>query len=289
MMLCMALSGELPARVQQTESMVKAELLADVSTIQPGQAFHVGVLFAIRPDWHIYWIYPGDAGVPTTVKLTAPAGFVVSQWQYPVPTRFEQAGDIVGNGYTDRVLLIAEIQAPRDLPVGDSVSFEATASWLACQDVCVPGRANLKLVLATAEIDKPINTELFGDWSKRLPIRPDGPESAAADLRIARSSAIRAEAASSQQSDDGFEITIRWKKPPREVQWFPQPPDGLAIEDIHVLTQGDQTRIGFQARLRAGQHLQNNVLPGVIAYRDTQGQLRGISEPIHLEGTTSQP
>jgi hypothetical protein len=50
---------------------VKAELRADVSAVKPGEEFTLGVLLKIKPKWHIYWKYPGDAGLATAVTMEA--------------------------------------------------------------------------------------------------------------------------------------------------------------------------------------------------------------------------
>ena len=43
---------------------VQAELLSDVSAIQPGKPFWLGVHLTVDPGWHVYWKNPGDAGLP---------------------------------------------------------------------------------------------------------------------------------------------------------------------------------------------------------------------------------
>src|SRR2546421_9017143 len=96
--------------------LVKAELLADVKTVQAGTPFTVGVMLKIKPDWHIYWIYPGDAGLPTRVKFNLPDGFKTGELKFPLPVRFDQPGGIVGYGYRDEVMLTATITPPADLP-----------------------------------------------------------------------------------------------------------------------------------------------------------------------------
>src|SRR5271168_3908009 len=85
---------------------VQAELLANVSEIQPGKPFWLGVHFVIDPSWHIYWKNPGDAGLPTRVKLTLPDGFTAGPLQFPTPSRFEQPGGIVIYGYENSVTLL---------------------------------------------------------------------------------------------------------------------------------------------------------------------------------------
>lgn len=271
-----------PLAAQSKESLVAAELLADAATVQPGGTFHVGALFRIEPGWHIYWINPGDAGQPTTVQLKAPPGFVVGPWHYPVPTRFEQPGQITGYGYADSVLLIAEVRAPTDLRTGEAIRLEGRASWLVCKDVCVPGKADLKLVLNTGPAGRPANTELFRAWQDRLPQPPDAAASAVAGVE---QSGVPPEG----RKPGRFEVAIDWKQPPQRVEWFPQTPPALAINDIEVSTQGKRTRITFAARVLLGQSLDANSLPSIVGYNDIAGRERGISLAIHLHGPASQP
>src|SRR6185369_17626506 len=96
------------------KDLVKTELLADVKTVEAGKPFHVGVRLHIKPGWHVYWINPGDAGLPTRVKFSLPDGFKAGELKYPLPVRFEQGG-VIGYGYHDEVMLIAEITPPADL------------------------------------------------------------------------------------------------------------------------------------------------------------------------------
>src|SRR4051812_46492308 len=65
------------------KDLVKAQLLADVASVKPGEEFTLGVLLKIKPDWHIYWKYPGDAGLPTSVKWKLPDASSGSSAQPP--------------------------------------------------------------------------------------------------------------------------------------------------------------------------------------------------------------
>src|SRR5271170_7296166 len=69
---------------QSVSDLVRPQLLASSTAIHPGRQFPVGLLLHITDGWHVYWSNPGDAGGPTTLNLTVPAGFRVSAVQYPV-------------------------------------------------------------------------------------------------------------------------------------------------------------------------------------------------------------
>ncbi len=79
LVIAAAASGFFPAPAAQAaagDEPVQAAFFADASAAAPGQPFKVGVLFRIAPEWHIYWKYPGDAGLATEVKFELPKGFV---------------------------------------------------------------------------------------------------------------------------------------------------------------------------------------------------------------------
>src|SRR5262245_5851716 len=91
---------------------VEAKAVVSAAHVQAGTPFDVGVLLRMQPGWHVYWLNPGDAGLPTTVRWTAPEGFSVGPLRWPVPRRFEQPGRGVGYGYAATVLLRARVAPP---------------------------------------------------------------------------------------------------------------------------------------------------------------------------------
>src|ERR1700741_2466364 len=120
LLISLALLFGQPGQAQQYngKELVKASLISDVSAIQPGQKFRVGVLYQIEPGWHIYWKYSGDSGLPTKIEWQLPQGFKVGDLQWPLPVRDKEPGDLVVFDYTSEVLLFADVEAPATLPPG---------------------------------------------------------------------------------------------------------------------------------------------------------------------------
>ncbi len=276
------LMGALPQVLwaQRSQPIVRAELLADTGAVRPGQAFGIGVLLRIQAGWHIYWVNPGDAGEATTVKYTLPEGFAAGAVQFPVPKRFEDAGGIVGYGYTESVLLVSEIRAPKDVAAGTRVTLRASARWLSCRDVCVPGEAEVKIELPVATAGGPANAPLFAAWRGRLPVDA---ASAASPAKVRVSGGIP-----ERGSDGRFEIVLDWRAAPGKVEWFPGPQPALAIEEAAVRTVGTRTRITFSARVLRGQTLDDPALSSVVSYTDSQGQERGIRVRVLLREDKGQ-
>src|ERR1700728_141868 len=95
---------------------VQADLLSDVSAVQPGKPFWLGVRLKVDPGWHVYWKNPGDSGLPTRVKFSLPDGFTADALQFPAPQRLVLPGGIVCFGYENSVMLLAKITPPENLP-----------------------------------------------------------------------------------------------------------------------------------------------------------------------------
>jgi DsbC/DsbD-like thiol-disulfide interchange protein len=154
------------------ERLVEVELLAGAGEVAVGRSLRLGVRFRIAPGWHIYWENPGESGLATRVKLHAPAGFEVGPLLYPGPERFESPGELTSYGYEGETVLFSEVTPPSSLEPGVPVRFEAEASWLACQEICLPGRTRLALELpagAAGGEGSEASGEAFAPHLRRLP------------------------------------------------------------------------------------------------------------------------
>jgi len=167
--------GELAqAQVYNGKELVKASLISDVTAIQPGQKFRVGVLYRIEPSWHIYWKFSGDSGIPTKIEWQVPKGFAVSDLQWPLPLREKEPGDLEVFDYTSEVLLFAEIEAPASLPA-EPILIQAKTDWLVCQSLCVPGRAQLSLTLTGGASAASDSAPVFQKFASLVPKQPTSP------------------------------------------------------------------------------------------------------------------
>jgi thiol:disulfide interchange protein len=162
------LAGSAFAQNYQGKELVHATLLADTSAIVPGKTFSAGLLLRMAPGWHTYWKFSGDAGLPTEIKWNLPAGWRVSEIQWPIPLKTLDPGDIQTYGYQDEVLLLQEITPPAKID-NSPVKLSAQADWLVCEKICIPGSATLALELPTSATAEPKNTDLFARYRRLLP------------------------------------------------------------------------------------------------------------------------
>lgn len=129
---------------------VKASLVADETTVQPGRPFTVALRLEHEPHWHTYWVSPGT-GYATSINWTLPEGWKASAIQWPTPIVIRDRHDtIVGNGYENEILLPVTITPPAGAKPGETVTLQAKAEWLMCSDVCIPGDAAVQLSLPIA-------------------------------------------------------------------------------------------------------------------------------------------
>lgn len=163
------LAGAGRAQVYEGKTLVEARLLADTTAIVPGQPFRVGLGLRMAPGWHTYWQYAGDAGIATSLRWTLPPGFGVGPIEWPLPRRIVEPGDIQVYAYKGEVLLTQTVVPPADLAPGATVDLKAVAAWLVCEEICVPGQAELTLSLPVAAEAEPANAGLFRAAAARLP------------------------------------------------------------------------------------------------------------------------
>lgn len=82
--------------------------------------------------WHTYWKNPGDSGLPSEFILKPQT----KAYEWPVPTRHMEVGDILTIGYEDKQHFFF------DDVKGD---INAHIKMLICKDICIPGEAKLLL------------------------------------------------------------------------------------------------------------------------------------------------
>ncbi len=266
-------------RATSPEDLVQAILIADVRSIQPGQPFRLGVLFTIKPEWHIYWKNPGDAGLTTSIKLDLPEGFKAGQLQWPTPIRFDQPGsDTVAYGYSTGVLLYTTITPPPD--VSGIVTLAARANWLACEKDSIPGLAELKLKLPVDPAPRPFNQVAFKLWQSRIPIDAANEPS----IHITTAGQLPADNQSAP-----FTISIDWKSTPTSVNWFPESDANLYLDDITIVHKETHTQIEFTARQLRGETPVPEAMKSVLAYTDANGERKACNIAIKMRSPATRP
>ena len=207
-------------------SHVKASLVAAEASVQPGKPLTVALRLVHDPRWHTYWVNPGT-GLATALDWKLPPGWKAGEIQWPAPKVLKDSkGSVVGNGYEAELFLPVTLTPPADLAPGQTIELKAAAEWLMCEDVCIPGNANVALT---------------------LPIRAEAPE-----LDATYGEKIRATIAGLPRADPAWTsrasraaktvtLAITSAQPgthaPRDVHFFSQ--DGLIAYDLPQVVKPD--------------------------------------------------
>jgi DsbC/DsbD-like thiol-disulfide interchange protein len=160
----------LSAEPQQSEH-VKARLVPEVKSIQPGKPFCIALWFKMDKHWHTYWKNPGDSGLPTKIEWNLPEGFVSGDIQWPYPKMFKQSG-LVSFGYEGEVFLITQIEVPKAIKSGANAELSASVDWLVCKESCIVGHADLVIKMPVKDKNPKINRRWvnhFKETRKKLP------------------------------------------------------------------------------------------------------------------------
>ncbi len=141
-------AAPLPPDSARTDQ-VAVRLVSEFASVAPGQTVTVGLEQKIIPHWHTYWKNPGDSGTSTSLAWKLPAGVTTGDIQWPAPSRFD-IGPITNYGYSDHVVLLTTLTVPSSQAIGSAIPVEVKASWLVCEESCIPQDATLKMTLAVA-------------------------------------------------------------------------------------------------------------------------------------------
>ena len=113
---------------------------------QPAGAaiIRAGIEFKLKPGWHTYWRYPGDAGVPPRFDFQGSKNVKAVEVLWPAPQRIPEAG-MIAIGYSSGLVLPLQI-TPQDR--GKPVTLRLKLDYAVCEKLCVPAEAKVELVVA---------------------------------------------------------------------------------------------------------------------------------------------
>ncbi|MBW2294421.1 MAG: hypothetical protein JRG94_19240, partial [Deltaproteobacteria bacterium] len=148
---------------------VATRLLIESNGAATDEPIRVGLLFDIEPGWHIYWRNPGDSGLPTRIAWQVEEA-TVGELQWPAPEVFhEPLTGFTTYGYAEQVLLSTQITIHSR--VDGPIRLGASARFLACKEICIPGSVDLErvLTLGSRQAPDPAASKLFEAYQARVP------------------------------------------------------------------------------------------------------------------------
>jgi thiol:disulfide interchange protein/DsbC/DsbD-like thiol-disulfide interchange protein len=147
-----------------------ARLVLPVETVKPGDTITVGVMLEMPPGWHTYWKNPGESGMASKIIWTLPEGITAGDIQWPTPEVYEdKTVDLTTYVHHDQAMLLVPLTVGADTTSGE-LNLKARVSWLECEKLCVPGRADITGKLKVgAETKLSSDAPLIQEWQAKLP------------------------------------------------------------------------------------------------------------------------
>jgi DsbC/DsbD-like thiol-disulfide interchange protein len=130
--------------------------------------------FEIRlaPGAITYWREPGEAGVPPTFDVSGSDNVARVEPTFPAPRRIKEQDGSEAFGYEGDVVIPLTVE-PRD--PAKPITLALAANYAVCEKLCLPAKANLKLILpdaaspyasavqaALAAAPRPVSANAFG-------------------------------------------------------------------------------------------------------------------------------
>src|SRR5262245_3863782 len=107
---------------------------------------HAGVEVRLKPGWHTYWRYPGDAGVPPRFDFAGSQNVKSVDVLWPAPQPIREQG-LVAIGYArDVTWPLAVVPKERAKPV----TLRLKLDYAVCEKLCVPAEGKAELTLSGA-------------------------------------------------------------------------------------------------------------------------------------------
>jgi len=240
---------------------VKTELEYDTSLLESHGVIRVGVLYKLKPGWHIYWKNSGDSGLPTKIEFTLPEGFESGEIQWPLPHAYERDGDILDYGYEKEVLLWSDIKIPSAYKE-QTIPVSIKTKWISCEEICIPGKSEFTQKLTLNHKNK-----LFDSWIEKIPSQKNIPF----DIKVVN-------------SGDITHIVINNKGIGNNFKLFPNPGKAIELDSIsYKNNDNNQSDISFTVNIYPGHEVKTNKIDTVISYTDIENKQKGFEYSINLD------
>ena len=143
----------------EPDQYVQVKLITDTESIKGGETIRIGLENTIYPQWHIYWVNPGDSGTAPMIDWDLPEGFAVSDIDWPAPEKIPYP-PLTNYGYEGTVTLLHDLTVPDTIDTTKPLIISGKVNFLVCHEICIPETHDLLLTLNTNKHYNPIAIEV---------------------------------------------------------------------------------------------------------------------------------
>ncbi|MCF3932231.1 thioredoxin family protein [Acuticoccus sp. M5D2P5] len=151
----------------ETEHIAADIEIRNIAT-RPGDSTDIAITHTIAPNWHTYWLNPGDSGEPPIADWTLKDGGTAGPLRFPAPNRMPY-GPLMNFGYKDAFTLLASVTVPADWPVGTPYPVTLQMDWLVCYEICIPEGGEVDFSIPTGpetELDSAVAFDFVkAEWA----------------------------------------------------------------------------------------------------------------------------
>ena len=161
------------------------------------------------------------SGGPPVATWTLPPGLMVAGIEWPAPERID-IGGLVNYGYHDSVVLPVAMAVAADARMPPGLAVKTSVRWMACANLCVPGKADLALTF-------PLNAQDAGqvaNWKANID---------AARGRVPKP-APAAWKASARSTKDAFIVDVATGSREEQAVFFPLEPSQVNDSAAQAVT-----------------------------------------------------
>lgn len=217
----------------EEKPLLKVDLLL-LESRQPS-VLSVGLYIKLAPDWHLYWINPGDAGLAPEITWNLPQGYNAGPLRFPAPEKIVSGG-IVAYGFKTEVLIVCRIR-PVDKRISTvPSSIACRLDWMACRESCVTGQEAVKISpKAQAPADRKRSQEILSRFVARFPKPSDA-------ARISGRSARLVQSGNRLQ----LELLLSGRDADRVSDFYPYPLENFVIAHSRISASGGKVTIPLE-------------------------------------------
>jgi len=264
----------------------QARLVLAAATAKPGDTVIAGVHLKMDPGWHTYWKNPGSSGSATTIKWQLPTGVTAGEIQWPVPEKLAPPKeDAAGNPlpgqfdfefttyiYHDDVVLLVPLTLAADLKPGP-LDLKAMVEWLECENLCLPGDAEVAARLEIGSETKPsTDASLIDSWKHKLPKPGEGLSARASWEKAA--------------SGDSRPLILEWsvKGKATEPDFFPDAYDEFEVQPATEILSAGPEKVRLRKIVKKLQGEWPKEISGLLV-QESGEELLGFAAQLQLAGT----
>jgi thiol:disulfide interchange protein DsbD len=253
-----AMTCGLFAQEHDGQQLTTREMVADVSVVEPGKPFYIGLKFKLADHWHMYWRFAGFLGYPITPQWELPKGWEADTVEFPIPIAVNDPQGSTLFVYEHEVLFPVKITPSKKAEPGP-VKITARLNWQICEEICKEGESVESISLTVGPKAVPNNQELFAKWLAQLP-RDDEPPTK--DIRF-------------EMKDKVLSVKVGGLPADAKAEFFPVPPayDGYISTDDKSKTGIEKTADG--ARIFTFPMSSDIPWSGLLIVTGSDGQRKG--------------